>query len=403
MTLLFQRATGQGPVTHAFVVGVGAYPHMAPAWGGDPGLGNVPELPSAADSAKMMCAWLLENCDQLAAPLASLEALISDPDDKALRFNWNPPTPIDAATSANVEIAGAAWFNRLRLRNGDVALFYCCGHGAAHGTGSILFLEDLNEDERNPWVHLDVGELAEALRRAAGIKCAFMFSDTCSEYLPRLAGGGPLPARFYPPPRPDVQARDKVSLILAAPSPELAFAGAVLDNLNNVVAKAGRFTQVLLKALDGFAARETDFGWAVLPDSLPYTLKQLRTVYFPHWDNNPQEPPKLFEPSPAFSHNDVYPLTLPHNPVLPVVVWTNPEDRNQQFRLEISFDASPGTPPLAQRAAEQLGPWLVEIPAAQEDRFAIAIAADPAGERRYLSRFSPRRPLFRLEIPVSER
>lgn len=56
MTLLFNRDIDQGPVTHAFVVGVGAYPHMAPAWGGDPGLGNVPELSSAADSAKMMCA-----------------------------------------------------------------------------------------------------------------------------------------------------------------------------------------------------------------------------------------------------------------------------------------------------------------------------------------------------------
>jgi hypothetical protein len=92
MTLLFSRAPADEPSTHAFVIGVGGYPSAKEGAGCLDGL-IAPDVPSAADSAKFFCDWLLENRDLLVAPLASLEVLISDTDEGEDRYPWKPPLP----------------------------------------------------------------------------------------------------------------------------------------------------------------------------------------------------------------------------------------------------------------------------------------------------------------------
>ena len=54
MPLLLDRSV-PGAKTHAVVIGVGNYPHAKSGKGVQENLRRVPDLPSAADSAKLMC------------------------------------------------------------------------------------------------------------------------------------------------------------------------------------------------------------------------------------------------------------------------------------------------------------------------------------------------------------
>ena len=76
MSLVYHRAVS-GPATHAFVIGVGTYPHAKPGvspFGPDTPLAltTVPDLDSAPVGAKLFADWLINNTDGLPAPLASL-------------------------------------------------------------------------------------------------------------------------------------------------------------------------------------------------------------------------------------------------------------------------------------------------------------------------------------------
>ncbi|MBD8619436.1 hypothetical protein IFT67_10940 [Sphingomonas sp. CFBP 13728] len=394
MNLLPPPTYGSKPMTHAFVIGVGDYPHRDPAWGGLGVLADVPNLPSAADSAKLVCEWLLENGGELAAPLASLEVVISDPSEADMRYPWTSPVAIGTATADHVHAAGTAWLERLRAREGDVALFYCCGHGAMRAGDPILFLEDLNASESNPWSHLNVGELAQALRRTKQIRCAFMFSDACAEFLLSLEFDKPLQTRFYPAPLSFAPVRDKVSLLRAAPSAMLAYEGELLDGGGGVIAKAGRFTQVLLRALSGASARWEGNRWAITPTNVMFDLKNLRRVYFGHWEE------RQFEPSLVLSQNDVHAILHPAAPVLPLVILTDPEDGGTMFDLHVSDRDDPNPPWITSKQARSSNAWHTAVPAGRMPRYAVAIAPDQLPPPFHSSLFIPTQALFDQRIPV---
>jgi hypothetical protein len=250
MPLLVDRPV-QGPKTHAFILGVGKSPHAKAGQGVQDNLRRVPDLPSAADSAKLMCDWLMSNQDRLAAPLGTLDVLISDPSDPNNRFQWNRG-PADPATEANVSARGLQWFNRVAAEQGNVAFFYCCGHGASHLQQPVLFLEDLNQNPVNVWTHINLGSLALALRKTQSVAAAFLFSDACGQYVPDFELGDAQDCRFFSKPSLFVPNRNQVSLLCAAAEGQLAYEGA--DKPGGAV-RFGRFTQTVLKGLSGSSAR----------------------------------------------------------------------------------------------------------------------------------------------------
>ena len=382
----FQRDLPGEPATHAFVIGVGDYPHHNPAWNGLPELANVSNLPSAADSAKFVADWLMRNQDSLAAKLGSLEVVISDPPDVANRYPWVPDKPIGRASEADVKTAGKAWFERLTARPGDVAFFYCCGHGAAHSSQPVLFLEDLNAAEENPWSHLDIGQLAQALRRTAPLRCAFMFADTCGEFIPNFEFGNAMGLRFFPPPLPFADAREKVLLLCAAPQAKLAYEGA--EPKTGV--RLGRFTQTLIKGLDGSSARMRDNRWMVYPSELINDLKALRRIYYPLWDDLP------FEPSAALTQNEVYPIMHMQDPELPLLIITDPEDAAVRFDLHVSERNDPAPPWILSRPNKCAGAWFTSVKAGMDPLYALAVA----GAEFFSSRFYPNQPQFYHRVKV---
>lgn len=378
MTLLLNRVV-QGPKTHALVIGVGNYPHAAQ--GVDADLQNVPNLPSAADSAKRMCDWLLDNQDNLAAPLATLEVLISDPSNPNDRYPWIRG-PVDPATEANVKNHGKNWFDLVTAEAGNAAFFYCCGHGASHLEEPVVFLEDLNQNDINAWTHINLSSLARSLRKVSSISAAFLFSDACGEYVTKFELGEALETRFFAEPKGFKTSNNKVSLLCAAAGGHLAYEGTVAKDSN---LKFGRFTQTLIMALNGSSARWSQQKWGVSCRELPNDLKLLRRIFFSHWSDD--EP---FEPYPTFSQTDPIPIVFPTNFELPVVVMTDPLDQLPHYGLIISRRDDPAPPWLKDRNAGDSTAWATTVPPSFDIHYAIAV--NGAGHR---SRgFQPVQPLF---------
>lgn len=384
MTLLFERPV-VGAKTHAFVIGVGSYPN---AKGGvEDILRNVPDLPSAADSSKLMCDWLLDNQDRLAAPLATLEVLISDPVEPNNRFQWNAG-PVEPATEVNILAAGGRWFTSLESEPGSVAFFYCCGHGAAHRQEPVLFLEDLNRDRRNAWTYLNLGSLAHVLRKTPAVSAAFMFSDACGEYVAEFELRNAQDTRFFPEPPLFGPSRNQVSLLCAAAEGQLAYEGEMREG---DTLKFGRFTQTVIKGLDGSSSRLLRNQWAVHPRGLLSDLKSLRRVQFQHWkDDYP------FEPYPAVAPTDDYPIVFPVAFELPVVIMTDPADRMPEYGLYICDHDDPNPPWVRNRDAGERNAWWTTVPAGHNPLYAIA--ANNAGH--HSRAFMPKEPLFDQWVPV---
>ena len=146
MTLFTAAPTPQPQgQTHAIVIGVGAYPHLP---GGakeqtEPapkslGLG---QLTSPPLSAAAITNWLLGAHHNPAAPLGSVELLLSPATytpsaEAAQRLGVTLPaagTPmpmsVEEATSDAIKAAFARWYLRLNAREDNIGFFYFCGHG----------------------------------------------------------------------------------------------------------------------------------------------------------------------------------------------------------------------------------------------------------------------------------
>lgn len=386
MQLLLNRSL-VGSKTHAFIIGVGEYPHARAGQGVLDTLRSVPDLPSAADSAKLMCDWLLENQDRLAAPLATLDVLISDPKIQSNRYPC-ALDEFDPATEDNVKVRGFQWYERVTAEPGNVAFFYCCGHGASHLQQPVLFLEDLNRQRVNAWSHINLGQLAHALRKNQSVSAAFLFSDACGQYVPEFELGKAQECRFYEEPSLFAASRNQVSLLCAAPEAQLAYEG---TETSGSTVMFGRFTQACLMGLSGSSARLSRNGWGVNCRDLLGDLKSLRRIYFSHWGEH--EP---FEPYQAVTPTDPMPIVFPHVRELPIVVMTDPPERMPNYALAISQTSVPIPPFLRERGAGHQSAWRTTVPPGRDALYAIAVGDG----NHYSVLFQPKEPLFDQWVSV---
>ncbi|PLK23539.1 hypothetical protein C0V72_09075 [Porphyrobacter sp. TH134] len=384
MARIFERAI-DGPATHAFLVGVGDYPFAKPGKGKLPELRAVRDLPSAADGARLMCDWLIENRDRLAAPLASIELLVSDPPATQNRYQARSDelkaATIERATGPTLIAGGQRWIEALKSGSGHTALFYGCGHGASLAKQPVLFLSDLNErDEPEAWSHFHVGKTGLALRQMAELRAAFMFVDACGEFVRNFQLADVQDHRFVSPRLPRESDRDKVWLVSAASSGLLAYdaAQALAPDLQvdfegdyaKGGVRIGRFTQTLLKGLDGASARWLKNRWTVDNRNLSVIeLKKLQRHYFPEWKD------RTFEPSDGLTANDQYALVHPESPALPVQIQVNPEQAATSFDLRICLTGDGAPPWVRDRGARMEGAWLTEV-AGDTQRPYFIVASD---------------------------
>lgn len=404
MTTVYRRPPEEAiaGAAHAFVIGVGDYPFAKTEMGTNPTLRGVRDLPSAADGAKLVCEWLIANKDRLIPRLGSIELLVSDVPGGAPRY-----TPADPARFANVDradaehifSAGEAWLGRLQEDPGSTALFYACGHGANYSTQTVLFHSDLNRRAAgSAWSHLNVGVMAQAFRQLPEVNAAFFFLDACGEFVKDFPAGV-RDDGFISPQLISPADRDKVWLLAAASSGTLAYPGAAPADaafeapagLSGV--KIGRFTQTLLKGLDGASARWAAAGWSVDSMGLWADLRQLHRVYFPNWSDKP------FEPSQVMTPNSRIPIIAHSRPRLPVLVTTDPADRADRFDLGLGL-AMDGTPPLLDsRGSRSADAWLGHVEG-DITRPVYALAVGDGGIC-HSSFFKADQPQFDQRVPVA--
>lgn len=421
MTLVYERAPAAGEAaTHAFVIGVGAYPQAKAGQGALAALRGVPDIPSAGDSAKLVCDWLLRNKDALSAPLGSLELLLSEaaprPGTTAYAWtnqgDWNDPAAqVDAPDDGHVSAAGDAWVDR--IRPGDVAIFYICGHGARSGSEGVVFLSDLNKRKSKPWTHINVVQAALGFKQLANVKAAFFFVDACQELLPRFelnivnrrdeVAISPGFDAFDP------SNREKVALLAGASSGHLGYEGAApTDDEAKAVyetfaaglptapqVRIGRFTQTLLKALDGAAVRYFGTDLVVYAGDVFVDLKPLYQLR-DDWRE------KLFDPVQMLAMSDSVPIVRPTNPLVPVLMRTHPEDRFGRCEVRVFGDTA---------KAKELSPpfrgstsWVAEVTPSMTWHRVVATLHDdatpPAAIGDYEADFLPSRSLYDVRITI---
>ena len=380
-----------GGGVHAFVLGVGAYPDAKAGRGVRADLQVVADLPSAANSAQLVVDWLITNKASLSKPLASIELLSSAP-TAAFNAARPPDPPADPPTTANVRAAGRAWRDRCANNPGSIAVFFSCGHGAVDGDDTVVFLADLNSDPDNPWAKLNVRETARAFK-LLNVASAHFFVDACQEFIPALSlSSTGVGARFTGQPDPFAPpGAEKVALLTAAAPKLLAYEGDVEGQPKGV--RAGRFTQTLLQALGGAAARDlTGSGdWAVHATAIFEDLKPLYRLR-PEWRDLP------FDPTPRELPNEILPIvTCVQPPKVPILVKTDPSEAIGGLNLSILGGARV-PPPLCSAPPGALGAWTAWVTASLDSHWLLAETdAGVAVERA----FTPSRSLYTqlLKVP----
>ena len=147
------------PVLHACIIGIGRFTNFPSS--------HKVNRPACADSARAMVDMLINNADNLAVPLGTIECLISDPRDDPNDLSklakthavYDPRDEddlyVEAGTTADVEAATNEWLNRIRegtenslgAKPGDHILLYVCSHGVAgRDKTALAILEDTDPD-----------------------------------------------------------------------------------------------------------------------------------------------------------------------------------------------------------------------------------------------------------------
>lgn len=403
MALVFEDTTVRGG-THALIIGVGAYPKAKPGQGVNPVLRKVKDIASAVDSAKLMADWVLANRANLQAPLASLEVLISEVHGSGARYTPIHPAlqrGFKPADDATLRIEGAAWTQRLAADPGSVALFYGCGHGANRGESPVLFLSDLNEQPLgNAWSHVNVGKVARAIKQIPDLASGFFFLDACGEFVLEFPDNARA-CDFITADIPKTSQRDRVLCLAAASAGLLSYSGdadvdyAALDpdydgEAFGSAVRFGRFTQTLLKALNGASARWAD-GWRVDGMSLMTDIRPLHRTYFPQWNDRP------FEPTAPETQNDRFAIVTHSAPQFPIVVSTDPTARTEDFDLKIGLANDGHGPWITERAGRAGGPWAAHVVGNRSVPF-YALAID--GPDCYSSFFKADQPQFDHRVVI---
>jgi hypothetical protein len=271
--LVHERPGTDGQVTHALVIGVGAYPHLP--GGGERTTayaGGMGQLTSPPVSARRVAEWLISYLDYPTAPLATVSLLLSE--HPQLTFT-DPATGEDhdvaLATSDNVTRAVWAWKARGDTNPGNRLLFYFCGHGVAEGPQMTLLLRDYGENAHNPLKGaLDFSQFHIAMDQCCAREQIF-FVDACRASLAdilhnqRYAGEVPILAGQ---PLPGVPKRK-------TPVYYSTLAGMQAYGRPNGLSP---FTKALLASLSGAGSDNRDGTWKVdtsqLQRAIHYFMKQ---------------------------------------------------------------------------------------------------------------------------------
>jgi hypothetical protein len=168
------------PGTHALVIGIGKYPHLAGGQEPAKATDGMRQLSSPQLSAREFAAWLLKEYHLPGKQLASLSLLLSEADPQPF---VNPQTkrPKDVAVADISSILAAIkeWKMRGDSSPDNRLIFYFCGHSISESDDMALIAADFDGDGPNPLDQaLDLRQLMAGLDKCRASEQVF-FIDGC--------------------------------------------------------------------------------------------------------------------------------------------------------------------------------------------------------------------------------
>lgn len=270
MTTVIDLGT-DGPRTHAFVIGVGRYPHC-----GDVAGGAGPEADLAARftdvtspprSAIRFAEWLMaaQVHDEI-APLGSVELLVSDNVPPQVVTPSGPVT-VDAPTQQAVEHAFWRWHARCDAHEDNVAIFLFSGHGC-QPDHRLALLEDVGESRLAFFANaIDIDLLSAGMTTRCRARTQCFFVDACRSVPDALLRLRDVVAKPLITPHSHSSYHD-APIIFATTKGGTAF---------GVPGSTTIFTETLIQALRGSAAHQYDNAgaWEVTTDRIVPTIDRL--------------------------------------------------------------------------------------------------------------------------------
>lgn len=258
------------PVTHALVIGVGAYPHLI---GGSDRLSphhdGMGQLTSPPVSARSFAEWLISQHNNPGKPLSTVALLLSEADPKPFT---NPKSGEmirpGLANYDNVAQAIRDWKARGQENPDNLLLFYFCGHGMAKAIDMTLLMSDYGNVMDAPLENaLDFRKFRLGMSRNLPRQQVY-FVDACrasSETLiEAFDNAGRIPV--HPGPEPSAEA----PVFYATLAGEQAF-----GRNNNISV----FTSALLTGLKGSGSDDSEGDWRVtttrLKEAIDFHMRQM--------------------------------------------------------------------------------------------------------------------------------
>jgi len=251
-------SSGDGPGTHALVVGVSRYAHVS---GGEAptALGesfDIESLSAAARSASEFAGWLMRFYYRRGAPLRSIHIALSPSDGEQLDPDVFAELPDDAttyaATRANVQQAFASFRRESGSDAENVAFVYVVGHGVQLSKhGAIVLLEDFGAESHLNELEgaIDMSGCHAGMNHGGAAGSQFWFVDACRQL--------PAVARRFETMEGALTLSERQGSVVAHTSP-LLLASSPRERAYAEVGKTSLFNQALLWALGGGAINSPD-------------------------------------------------------------------------------------------------------------------------------------------------
>jgi Caspase domain len=261
------------PGTHALVIGIGKYPHLAGGQERAAFTDGMRQLSSPPVSARAFAEWMIQDYYFPGKQLASLSLLLSEAVPQPFT---NPKTgqsyDVAIAEIGPVLTAVKEWKARGGSSPENRLIFYFCGHGISQSDDMALLAADFNGDDDNPLNQaLDLRKLMLGLAKCQASEQVF-FIDACrssSDTLLSKSSGYAGQVPLLPGVRPTGWPRRLWVPYFATLAGEMSHA---------ITGKVSLFTDALLRGLRGVGSdNPEDDVWRVNTKDLQGAIHHFMT------------------------------------------------------------------------------------------------------------------------------
>jgi caspase domain-containing protein len=242
------------PCLHAFIIGVGEYPHLM-GGASHPAVVNfgLQQLTTTIITAKRIAKWLATEYKNPAVKLGSIELLLS-PAETIQRPDGSQ-VAIDGATMKNVKDAfKPRWLKqRCDANAGNIAFFYFAGHGISSAS-QYLLLSDFGDPNGGLWDNVIDFDGTRSGMRSVKADTQIFFVDACRET--------PIDALVQVNPPSGVKLSD-ATIFDQVTSSAAYYAAADGLQAYGPANDVTYFAAALLEALEGAGARQKNGQWVV--------------------------------------------------------------------------------------------------------------------------------------------